>query len=277
MPDGKNPQQFNRYAYTNNNPIKYIDPSGHMLTACAEGCTWNTEMDRDIRNGEIAKAQKFYRGCAQGGGPECGTLHEVEALSLLAGIGLLGGMAIGAGAGLIGSGFATASTTTSLIGTGLVGGGTGMLVGAGATVVNEARLGQRLDPTDILINSASTGGAGFVAGIIPGSSGAALGLRALFNGLFAANASAWSDDAHGRPVNVDKAVLSGGLTALAGVAAEKIGSAINPAPTGMLSNPQPYSSLATFVGSQEAARALRFGLINAFTIQIPLTVLATPK
>ena len=30
VPDGKNPQQFNRYAYTLNNPVRYIDPSGHL-------------------------------------------------------------------------------------------------------------------------------------------------------------------------------------------------------------------------------------------------------
>jgi RHS repeat-associated protein len=31
VPNPKSPQQFNRYAYTNNNPLKYIDPSGHFL------------------------------------------------------------------------------------------------------------------------------------------------------------------------------------------------------------------------------------------------------
>jgi pyocin large subunit-like protein len=29
VPDSKNPQQFNRYAYGLNNPVKYTDPSGH--------------------------------------------------------------------------------------------------------------------------------------------------------------------------------------------------------------------------------------------------------
>jgi RHS repeat-associated protein len=29
VPDGKNPQQFNRYSYGLNNPVKYLDPSGH--------------------------------------------------------------------------------------------------------------------------------------------------------------------------------------------------------------------------------------------------------
>jgi hypothetical protein len=30
VPDGKNPQQFNRYAYALNNPIKDTDPTGHF-------------------------------------------------------------------------------------------------------------------------------------------------------------------------------------------------------------------------------------------------------
>ena len=30
VPDPMNPQQYNRYSYTLNNPLKYIDPSGHF-------------------------------------------------------------------------------------------------------------------------------------------------------------------------------------------------------------------------------------------------------
>ena len=37
VPDPINPQQFNRYSYTSNNPLKYIDPSGHFQ------CTGGTE------------------------------------------------------------------------------------------------------------------------------------------------------------------------------------------------------------------------------------------
>jgi RHS repeat-associated protein len=31
VPDGTNPQQFNRYAYGLNNPVKYTDPTGHCI------------------------------------------------------------------------------------------------------------------------------------------------------------------------------------------------------------------------------------------------------
>jgi RHS repeat-associated protein len=37
VPDGHNPQQFNRYAYGLNNPVKYTDPSGHCVPG-EDGC-----------------------------------------------------------------------------------------------------------------------------------------------------------------------------------------------------------------------------------------------
>lgn len=36
-PDYKNPQSLNRYAYVQNNPLKYIDPTGHV-TICVDTC-----------------------------------------------------------------------------------------------------------------------------------------------------------------------------------------------------------------------------------------------
>jgi hypothetical protein len=35
IPDLYNPQSLNRFSYVNNNPVRYIDPTGHMMT---EGC-----------------------------------------------------------------------------------------------------------------------------------------------------------------------------------------------------------------------------------------------
>jgi hypothetical protein len=35
VPDPNSPQQFNRFSYANNNPLKYLDPTGH----CGEGST----------------------------------------------------------------------------------------------------------------------------------------------------------------------------------------------------------------------------------------------
>lgn len=31
MPEPSNPQNYNRYSYSLNNPVKYIDPSGHCV------------------------------------------------------------------------------------------------------------------------------------------------------------------------------------------------------------------------------------------------------
>ena len=41
VPDPANPQSYNRYSYVNNNPLRYLDPSGHALACGAnldEGC-----------------------------------------------------------------------------------------------------------------------------------------------------------------------------------------------------------------------------------------------
>jgi RHS repeat-associated protein len=37
VPDFSNPQSLNRYSYTRNNPLKYIDPSGHKEIECEPG------------------------------------------------------------------------------------------------------------------------------------------------------------------------------------------------------------------------------------------------
>jgi RHS repeat-associated protein len=39
VPDGKNPQQFNRYSYSLSNPVKYTDPSGHAVDAGGATCS----------------------------------------------------------------------------------------------------------------------------------------------------------------------------------------------------------------------------------------------
>lgn len=55
MPDPANPQSFNRYSYTLNNPVKYRDPSGHCAEEGDESCweayhqIWQFVMDNPDR------------------------------------------------------------------------------------------------------------------------------------------------------------------------------------------------------------------------------------
>ena len=47
VPDPQNPQSFNRFAYVNNNPLKYTDPSGHgACTSTSCDIMWNTRSNR---------------------------------------------------------------------------------------------------------------------------------------------------------------------------------------------------------------------------------------
>ena len=41
VPGHANPQSLNRYSYVTNNPLRYTDPTGHMLDAgCSMGCSY---------------------------------------------------------------------------------------------------------------------------------------------------------------------------------------------------------------------------------------------
>jgi hypothetical protein len=47
VPDLTNSEAWNRYAYVQNNPIKYNDPSGHMMVECADGEACGTGYSQD--------------------------------------------------------------------------------------------------------------------------------------------------------------------------------------------------------------------------------------
>ena len=38
VPDPMNPQSFNRYSYSYNNPVNYSDPTGHCADTGDDGC-----------------------------------------------------------------------------------------------------------------------------------------------------------------------------------------------------------------------------------------------
>jgi hypothetical protein len=54
VPDPKNPQSFNRYSYCLNNPLRYVDPTGH-----GEG---DSAKDGDVRESEDGEGLEIYVG-----------------------------------------------------------------------------------------------------------------------------------------------------------------------------------------------------------------------
>jgi hypothetical protein len=111
VPDSSNPQSLNRFSYTRNNPLKYIDPTGHRETnGCDyEGCD-GLRGSVYQRDGAAAPAEKFYRDCANGGGAECNSLHDVEKIGKGAAVTL--GILVGGPAGLLGLGSYTVANGT---------------------------------------------------------------------------------------------------------------------------------------------------------------------
>jgi RHS repeat-associated protein len=54
VPDPTNPQSFNRYSYVNNNPLKFVDPSGHFGICFQQGPTDQNDDNLD-RNSELVQ------------------------------------------------------------------------------------------------------------------------------------------------------------------------------------------------------------------------------
>jgi RHS repeat-associated protein len=205
VPDGRNPQSLNRFSYTRNNPLKYIDPTGHRETdGCDyEGCSaTQNDLDKAIGNAERAKAQKFYRGCAQGGGAECNSLHDVE--NIVKGVGLaFAGLATGGLFYGVESGIAWANVGAAAYS------GLAYTVGNGAVNLLKTRgdlshFGDGWNLTDFALSAVS-------GGLI---SELQLGVRGI--GLLSAGQSAVSQILQGQAVDGGQMLLSGGLGVISG-------------------------------------------------------------
>ena len=129
-------QAWDRYAYANNNPVKYNDPSGHFLNLVV-GTTISA----------IAGAMIYSYNAAIHG-------NEINGTDLLiaTGAGAAAGLLISSGVG-IGAGTA--------IGAALIGAGTGA---AGSAIAYTAVAGKDYNSTDMLINYSVGGVSGFTSG-----------------------------------------------------------------------------------------------------------------
>jgi hypothetical protein len=73
VPEPGQPQDFNRYAYVRNNPLIYIDPSGHVT--CIDGeCNWVVDPvsgDPEWRGESLETWRNEIVAALMDGGPEC--------------------------------------------------------------------------------------------------------------------------------------------------------------------------------------------------------------
>ncbi len=76
IPDPYNTSDYDRYAYVRNNPIRYTDPTGHMVDdGCnTEGC--NRDI-RDIAEENYRKERDYNQRCQHGNGRNCPDYSEI--------------------------------------------------------------------------------------------------------------------------------------------------------------------------------------------------------
>jgi RHS repeat-associated protein len=115
VPGYDNPQNLNRYSYVLNNPLRYTDPTGHMIDdGCnTEGCNL-TPQQKEIDAGQLEELQQESndRKCKKGKKAYCsGNPVEIVAFT---GTMLVGGVAL---EGFVLGGGAAAASNTILVNT----------------------------------------------------------------------------------------------------------------------------------------------------------------
>ena len=65
-------QAYDRYAYSNNNPVRYSDPSGHRVTpGCGDGTESCGATEREKAQAEYQRQRDNYNNCWSGSGNYC--------------------------------------------------------------------------------------------------------------------------------------------------------------------------------------------------------------
>jgi RHS repeat-associated protein len=186
-------QAWDRYAYTNNNPVRYNDPSGHCILLCSA-------------IGAVAGAVVggvMYAATTQASGREWNNNDFLVSM----GTGAVGGALIGTGVGAA-AGVATFAA---------IGAGSGVI---GGQLGYSATAGVNFDSGDMLIASAASGIAGGVTGGVGASSiagsGTAFAINMLTNGGASAAQYTATQISNGQPVNPALALENGLIGAAVG-------------------------------------------------------------
>ena len=208
MPDPENPQGWNRYTYTINNPLKYNDPSGHCWGPLS--FARDTFYSTTCNNLDMAVTIVTSPDASVGEKLFAGGYIAVEATAHAAVA--VGTTVIAAEAAPVVASAATTATTTRT----LAGSGTGAVVSGGTYLATNMVTGQPFDAIDfgLTVSSGAVEG-GFAANFGPVSS-------SLFSGAAGGGQSLLSDQMHGRPVDYATAGESAAQGVVSGIFGEML-------------------------------------------------------
>jgi RHS repeat-associated protein len=208
VPEAGRPQSLNRYSYGYNNPLKYIDPTGHLATVPVFALIGGL----------------FTTGVYLATVP----LEQMRAedLVVVAAVGIVGGALIGTGVGA-GAGAAIMGSVLGVstgAGAAIAGAaGVGTIASAGGYMASNLITQEKFDRTNFIIDSV---GGGIEGGLSAATGG--LGSIAISGGM-AAGSSVLKDKMHNRPIDVEQAAIAGIAGIATGSAGEYFSGGFRPA------------------------------------------------